>query len=60
MSWIDVTYRINAARDQLAGIAQALSLEDSDPRCALEAYRQAAEAEPANVATWTNWGRLLH
>ena len=40
--------------------AQALSLEDSDPRCALEAYRQAAEAEPANVATWTNWGRLLH
>ena len=40
--------------------AQALSLEDSDPRGALEAYRQAAEAEPANVATWTNWGRLLH
>jgi tetratricopeptide (TPR) repeat protein len=40
--------------------SQALSLEDSDPHGALEAYRQAAEADPQNVATWTNWGRLLH
>jgi len=48
---------VTAERDWFA---QALSLEDSDPRGALEAYRQAAEAEPANVATWTNWGRLLH
>jgi tetratricopeptide (TPR) repeat protein len=40
--------------------AQALSLEDSDPHGALEAYRQAAEADPQNVAAWTNWGRLLH
>jgi ribulose-bisphosphate carboxylase large chain len=29
MSWIDVTYRIRAARDQLQGIAQALALEQS-------------------------------
>ena len=40
--------------------SQALSLEDSDPHGALEAYRQAAEADPQNVAAWTNWGRLLH
>ena len=29
MSWINVTYRINAARDQLEDIARALSLEQS-------------------------------
>jgi ribulose-bisphosphate carboxylase large chain len=29
MSWIDVTYRICAARDQLEGIAHALALEQS-------------------------------
>ncbi len=29
MSWIDVTYRINAARDQLEAIARALALEQS-------------------------------
>jgi tetratricopeptide (TPR) repeat protein len=40
--------------------AQALALEASDPRGALEAYRQAAESDPEHVATWTNWGRLLH
>jgi tetratricopeptide (TPR) repeat protein len=40
--------------------SQALSLEDSDPHGALEAYRQAAEADPQNVGAWTNWGRLLH
>src|SRR5277367_6113182 len=29
MSWIDVTYRIDAARDQLDAVAQALALEQS-------------------------------
>src|SRR5271165_1729294 len=29
MSWIDVTYRIDAAREELEGIAQALALEQS-------------------------------
>src|SRR5271169_4867749 len=29
MSWINVTYRISAARDQLEGIARALALEQS-------------------------------
>src|SRR5258705_6406689 len=29
MSWVNVTYRICAARDQLDGIAQALALEQS-------------------------------
>src|SRR5262249_44427964 len=49
-----------AAAGERDRVAPALSLEDSDPRGALEAYRQAAESEPENVATWTNWGRLLH
>ena len=49
-----------AAAAERDWFAQALSLEDSDPRGALEAYRHAAEADPEDVATWTNWGRLLH
>ena len=40
--------------------AQALDLESSDPDAAAKAYERAAEAEPTDAATWTNWGRLLH
>jgi tetratricopeptide (TPR) repeat protein len=39
---------------------KALDLEESDPRAATDAYKRAAEADPANVAAWINWGRLLH
>jgi tetratricopeptide (TPR) repeat protein len=40
--------------------AQALALEATDPHAALEAYSAVVEAEPDNLAAWTNWGRLLH
>jgi tetratricopeptide (TPR) repeat protein len=39
---------------------QALTLEDTDPDGALNAYRHAVDADPDNSAAWTNWGRLLH
>ncbi|HXO63223.1 MAG TPA: tetratricopeptide repeat protein [Steroidobacteraceae bacterium] len=40
--------------------AEGLALEASDPRAAIDAYRQAAEADPDNSAAWINLGRLLH
>jgi tetratricopeptide (TPR) repeat protein len=40
--------------------AEALELEDSDPRAAVQAYEHAASDDPENVAAWINWGRLLH
>jgi len=39
---------------------QALDLESSDIPAALTAYRQTVEIDPARVAAWINWGRLLH
>jgi tetratricopeptide (TPR) repeat protein len=40
--------------------ARALDLEDRDPAAALAAYERAIEVDPADVSSWTNWGRLLH
>jgi tetratricopeptide (TPR) repeat protein len=39
---------------------KALALEGKDPRAARDAYQHAADADPANIAAWINWGRLLH
>jgi tetratricopeptide (TPR) repeat protein len=41
-------------------LAQAGSLEQSDPAAALSAYERAAAADPALAAAWANRGRLLH
>jgi ribulose-bisphosphate carboxylase large chain len=57
MSWIDVTYRICAARDQLEGIAHALALEQSvevsaevvtDPFVAENIMGRVAEVHPSD------------
>ncbi|MBS0378171.1 MAG: tetratricopeptide repeat protein [Proteobacteria bacterium] len=40
--------------------ARGLALEGQDLEGALAAYARAVEADPANAAAWTNWGRLLH
>jgi tetratricopeptide (TPR) repeat protein len=37
-----------------------VELEEVDPRKAQEAYEQAVVVNPANLAAWTNWGRLVH
>jgi DNA-binding transcriptional MerR regulator len=39
---------------------QALQLEDADVRAARKAYEQAVRLDPRHVASWINWGRLLH
>jgi tetratricopeptide (TPR) repeat protein len=49
-----------AAAEPADWFGQALALESSDAQAALSAYARAVEAEPDNVAAWTNWGRLLH
>jgi tetratricopeptide (TPR) repeat protein len=46
-----------AARDWFA---EGLTLENTDPGAAVDAYRQAARASPHNAAAWINLGRLLH
>jgi tetratricopeptide (TPR) repeat protein len=46
-----------AARDWFA---EGLTLENTDPGAAVEAYRQAAQENPHNAAAWINLGRLLH
>lgn len=43
-----------------AWFAKALALEESDPQGALAAYERAIAADPEQVATWVNRGRLLH
>lgn len=40
--------------------AEALELEETNPKEAIEAYERAVAADGANVAAWINWGRLLH
>lgn len=40
--------------------AEGLTLENTDPRAAVEAYRRAAQENPHNPAAWINLGRLLH
>jgi tetratricopeptide (TPR) repeat protein len=37
-----------------------VELEEVDPHKAQEAYARAVVVDPANVAAWTNWGRLVH
>jgi predicted Zn-dependent protease len=37
-----------------------VELEEVDPRKAQEAYERAVVVNPANLAAWTNWGRLVH
>jgi tetratricopeptide (TPR) repeat protein len=49
-----------AASESPDWFGQALALESSDAQAALSAYARAVEAEPQNVAAWSNWGRLLH
>jgi tetratricopeptide (TPR) repeat protein len=56
----------NDARAPAAGLdaaqmfLQALDLESGDIPAALTAYRQIVELDPAWIAAWINWGRLLH
>ena len=39
---------------------EALRLEDADVRAARNAYEQAVKLDSQHVASWINWGRLLH
>ena len=39
---------------------EALKLEDADVRAARLAYEQAVALDPQHLASWINWGRLLH
>jgi Tfp pilus assembly protein PilF len=39
---------------------EALKLEDADVRAARSAYETAVHIDPQHVASWINWGRLLH
>jgi tetratricopeptide (TPR) repeat protein len=50
----------NAALTEQDWFAQALALESTDPQGALQAWREAVDAQPDNAAAWINWGRLLH
>jgi tetratricopeptide (TPR) repeat protein len=40
--------------------AEALELESADARAARRAYEHAVRADPTHLASWINWGRLLH
>ncbi len=39
---------------------EALELESADPSAARGAYEHAVQADPRHIASWINWGRLLH
>lgn len=39
---------------------KALELEDVDATAAIRAYERAAQLDPTDAATWTNWGRVHH
>jgi tetratricopeptide (TPR) repeat protein len=39
---------------------EALELESADARAATGAYEHAVNVDPGHVASWINWGRLLH
>jgi tetratricopeptide (TPR) repeat protein len=43
-----------------AWFVEGLELETADGRAARRAYEQAVKLEPTHVASWINWGRLLH
>jgi tetratricopeptide (TPR) repeat protein len=40
--------------------AEALELESADVRAARKAYEHAVKLDPCHIASWINWGRLLH
>lgn len=40
--------------------ARGLELEETDWRAACNAYQRAVKGDPAHLAAWINWGRLLH
>jgi tetratricopeptide (TPR) repeat protein len=40
--------------------AEGLELEAEDPGAARGAYEHAVSVDPRHVASWINWGRLLH
>jgi tetratricopeptide (TPR) repeat protein len=40
--------------------AEALELESVDARAARRAYEHAVKIDPTHLASWINWGRLLH
>ncbi|MBV8806287.1 MAG: tetratricopeptide repeat protein [Sinobacteraceae bacterium] len=40
--------------------AEALELESADARAARRAYEHAVKIDPTHLASWINWGRLLH
>ena len=46
--------------DSEVWFATAVELEHTNPRKAQEAYERAVGVDPANIAAWTNWGRLAH
>jgi len=48
------------ASDPQDWIDHAVSLEEDDPRAAVEAYQQAIEADPSRLDARINLGRLLH
>jgi tetratricopeptide (TPR) repeat protein len=48
------------AADEEDWFEQAVELESTNPRAALDAYERAVEADKTDVSAWTNWGRLLH
>ena len=39
---------------------EALELESADARAARRAYEHAVKLDPRHLASWINWGRLLH
>jgi len=39
---------------------EALELESADGRAARRAYERAVKLDPRHLASWINWGRLLH
>jgi DNA-binding transcriptional MerR regulator len=39
---------------------EALELESADVRAARRAYEHAVKLDPRHLASWINWGRLLH
>jgi tetratricopeptide (TPR) repeat protein len=39
---------------------EALELENADARAARGAYEHAVSIDPRHLASWINWGRLLH
>lgn len=47
-------------RDTEDWFSRALELETADLRSAASAYERAVNDDPAHLAAWLNWGRVLH